>query len=63
MFGVGLESDSRNINRQLTNNSNKFAERLPEAHLNLTPTLIVKDENAIASKPDQNTMIFLCIVS
>ena len=40
--------------RQWTNNSDKFVEGLPEAHLNPTATLIA---NAIASKPDQNTMI------
>ena len=32
----------------MTNNSDKFVEGLPEAHLNSTAMLIVRDENATA---------------
>ena len=47
--------------QQWTNNSDKFVEGLPEAHLNPTPTLNLREENAIAREPDRNTTI-CCIL-
>ena len=57
MFGVGLESDSGNIDSGQTIQTSLLKDYQRLILIQLHATLIVRDENAIASKPDRNTTI------